>query len=114
MTNSLSNKCTTKYYYYYLFNDASYSHAYVGQTFSPWCHTSTSLRPLPSLALALYPSYPYPTALSKSSLACPTSAACHFQVTTSAHHILLPDLPELPQSTPSHNLHHTLNSESSP
>ena len=47
----------------------------------------------------------------------PTSAARHFQVPTSAHpiiHLLPLDMPEPPQSSPSHNLHHTLNSKSSP
>ena len=58
------------YYQYYSFN-VRYFRAYAGQTFSPWCHTSTSLGSLPSLALAPYPSYPHPTVLSKSSLACP-------------------------------------------
>ena len=54
------------------------------------------------------PSHPWPA---------PTSAARHFQVPASAHliiHLLPLDMLEPPQSTPSHNLHHTINSESSP
>ena len=50
-------------YYYYSFN-VRYFRAYAGQTFSQWCHTSTSLGPLPSLASAPYPSYPHPNVLS--------------------------------------------------
>ena len=60
----------TTHHTYYSFN-VRYLHAYAGQTFFPWCHTSTSLGPLPSLALAPYPSYPHPTVLSKSFLVCP-------------------------------------------
>ena len=114
-------------YYYYSFN-VHYFRAYTGQTFSPRFHTSTSLGPLPSLALAPYPSCPHPNVLSKSSLACPylccpplpssykrspadgSSTSFH----STSFHLLPLDMPEPPQSTSSHNIHHTLNSKSSP
>ena len=60
-------------YYYnccYSFH-VRYFRAYAGQTFSPWCHITTSLGPLLSLALAPYPSYLHSIALFKSSLTCP-------------------------------------------
>ena len=54
------------FYYYYYYSHYYYSHyysfnvlyfcAYAGLTFFQWCHTFTSLGPLPSLASAPYPS----------------------------------------------------------
>ena len=46
-----SSRWTLHYYYYYYCSfNVRYFRAYAGQTFSPWCHISTSLGSLPSLA----------------------------------------------------------------